>query len=794
LGEYLLLKPRSILLASVCLLPALLTSGPYTAARAQNAPPASQPVQAGGIIGSINVQGNLRIESDTVTSYMVVQAGDPFDPTAINNSVKTLYATGLFKSVSITRDGNSLNVTVVENPTVDQVLFSGNKTLDDKAAAAAVSMKSRSVFTPAAAEADRRALLEAYAKKGYYNATVTPNIIELPDNRVNVVFQCRDGTQTLISQITFIGNAHFSQSDLREVVSSRESAWFRFLSSTDQFNADRVQYDEYLLRKFYLHKGYADFSIISANAELAPDRKSFYLVFDINEGVRYRVSSLKIVSGIRTLTDKDLRGLVPVYAGDWFDGDALAEGVDALNKRALDLGYAFAQVNPQVQTNPDAKTIAVTLNVIDGPRVYIQRIDITGNTRTEDKVIRRELTFAEGDGYNQSKIDDSTKNIKNLGYFKDEKITSSGGSTPQQVVLNTNVTEQATGQFSLGGGYSTELGALVNAGLSQNNFLGTGVDTSINALLAQRGTQINLGVTDPYFLDRNLIAGADLFRTVTDSYTASASSFSYSESDVGADIRLGYRFNSHVTQNFTYTLSERDVYDVASTASLYIVDEEGTSSLSQLSQSLNFDYVDDDQAPTSGLEFGLTVDLAGLGGTAKFVRVSPTAAYYIPLEHLFGSKAWVLKFSATGGDLIPIENYQDKIVDRFFLGGDTLRGFADGGVGPSVAENDADGNGEGDEIGGRKMWTQSTELHFPLPVSPDFGITGFAFVDVGAAWDADEINGQSIYDSSAPRVGAGVGVSWNTPFGLINLSLAQPVVKQKGDQIQQFRVSFGTRF
>jgi outer membrane protein insertion porin family len=232
LGEYLLLKPRSILLASVCLLPALLTSGPYTAARAQNAPPASQPVQAGGIIGSINVQGNLRIESDTVTSYMVVQAGDPFDPTAINNSVKTLYATGLFKSVSITRDGNSLNVTVVENPTVDQVLFSGNKTLDDKAAAAAVSMKSRSVFTPAAAEADRRALLEAYAKKGYYNATVTPNIIELPDNRVNVVFQCRDGTQTLISQITFIGNAHFSQSDLREVVSSRESAWFRFLSSS----------------------------------------------------------------------------------------------------------------------------------------------------------------------------------------------------------------------------------------------------------------------------------------------------------------------------------------------------------------------------------------------------------------------------------------------------------------------------------------------------------------------------------------------------------------------------------
>ncbi len=794
-----MLKPRSALLASVCLLPALLAYASPGMARAQSAP--SQQVQAGGNIAAINVSGNYRIESDTITSYMVVQAGDPFNPATINESLKTLYATGLFKSVSITRDGNTLDVAVVENPTVDQVLFQGNKVVADKDALAAISLKSRAVFTPAAAEADRRAILELYAKKGYYNATVTPNFIELPDNRVNVVFQCTDGTQTLISQIDFIGNAHFSQKALREIVSTREYAWYRFLSSSDQFNADRVQYDEYLLRKFYLHKGYADFNVISANAELSPDRKSFYLIYDISEGPRYRVSSIKIVSGIRTLKDKDLRGLVPVSAGDWFDGDALAEGVTALNTRALNLGYAFAQVNPQVQTDPAAKTLAITLNIIDGPRVYIQRIDITGNTRTEDKVIRRELTVAEGDGYNQSKIDDSTKNIKNLGYFKDEKITSATGSTPQQVVLNTAVTEQATGQFSLGGGYSTQLGALLNAGLSQNNFLGTGIDASVNALLAQRGTQVNLGVTDPYFLDRDLIAGVDFFRTVTNSYTAAASSYSYSESDIGADLRLGYRFNSHVSQNFTYTLSQRDVYDVATgtSQSLYIENEAGVSSLSQLSQTLGFDYLDDDQSPTSGLELSLTTDFAGFGGSAKYVRISPSASYYVPLEHIFGSSAWVLKFSATGGDLIPIFGYEDKIVDRFFLGGDSLRGFADGGVGPSVAQNAANTvYGAGDEIGGNRMWTQSTELHFPLPVSPDLGVSGFAFVDTGSVFGAKELSvggvKQPIYDSSAPRVGAGAGVSWNTPFGLINLSLAEPLIKQRGDQIQQFRVSFGTRF
>jgi outer membrane protein insertion porin family len=646
------------------------------------------------------------------------------------------------------------------------------------------------VFTAAAAEADRRTLLDLYAKKGYYNATVTPNIVKLPDNRVNVVFQCADGTQTLISRITFLGNAHFSQGALRDVVSTREYAWFRFLSSSDQYNPERVQYDEELLRQFYLHKGYADFQMISANAELAPDRKSFYLTFNFTEGPRYRVGSLDVVSGIRNLSGDKLRKLVPLSKGEWFDGDALAEGITAVSTHAQDLGYAFAQVNPQVKTDPASKTLAITLNVVEGPQVYIQRIDISGNTRTEDKVVRRELTVAEGDGYNQTKIDASTTNLKNLGFFKDQKITTAAGSTPQQVILNTKVTEQATGQFSLGGGYSSSLGALANAGLSQNNFLGTGVNASINVLLAQRGTQINLGVTDPYFLDRNLIAGFDIFRTVTDSYTASGSSYNYSESSSGADIRLGYRFNSHVRQSFTYAFSVRNVYDIPSGSSLYVFDSAGGTTLSQLSQTLTFDYVDDDQTPTSGPLVDLTTDYAGVGGTAYYIRLSPDAAYYIPLEHVFGNKAWVLKFSATGGYLLPILNYQDRIIDRFFLGGDSLRGFADGGVGPHDATT-------GDSVGGEVMWTQSTELHFPLPVSPDLGISGFGFVDVGTTYKvpSGEVSKNGpVYDYSAPRVGAGVGVSWNTPFGLINLSIAEPVVKQKDDQIQQFRVSFGTRF
>ena len=791
-----MLKPRSVLLASICLFPGLLSPALLGYGKAwakpapeqdQSAPPGATPA---GTVAAIDVAGNHRIEAGTIESYMVIQQGDPFDQNKINLSLKTLYATGLFQNVSITRQGNTLVVSVIENPTVAQVFFRGNKAITDKEAMGVISLTPRSVFTPAMAEADRRALLNLYAQKGHYDATVTPNIIRLSDNRVNVVFACDDGTVTKISRITFIGNRHFSQRKLREIVSSRQSAWFRFFSSADQYNGQRVEYDEELLRQFYLHEGYADFRMNSANAELSPDRKSFYLTFNFTEGPRYRVKSVAVVSHIRNLSGERLRGLVPIARGDWFDGTALIEGITAVSSQALNLGYAFAQVNPIVDTDPKTRTLTITLDVVQGPQVYIQRIDITGNTRTEDKVIRRELTVAEGDGYNQTRIDKSTTNLKDLGFFKDQKITTSPGTTPRQVILNAKVTEQATGQFSLGGGYSTSMGALVNVGLSQNNFLGTGVNTSINAMLAQRGTQIDLGVTDPYFLDRNLIAGLDLFRTVTDSFTSSGVNYAYSESDIGGDVRMGYRFNQNVRQSFTYTISQRNVYDVASGSGLWINDEKGVTSLSQLSQTLTFDYVNDDQNPTSGLLVDLTTDFAGLGGTAKYVRLSPDATYYVPLEHLLGSKFWVLRFAATGGYLIPTFGYQDHIIDRFYLGGQTLRGFADGGVGPHDAAT-------GDSLGGNVMWTGSVELQFPLPLPPDFGITGFTFVDTGSTYGiphSEVVKYGAAYNSAAPRVSAGVGVAWNTPFGLIDLSIADPVVKQKYDQIQQFRVDFGTRF
>ncbi|WP_245801544.1 outer membrane protein assembly factor BamA [Acidiphilium rubrum] len=743
----------------------------------------------GGTIAAVDVSGNQRIDASTIRSYILLQPGDAFSARRMDLSLKTLYATGLFKTVSITRQGNDLMVKVKENPIVNQVFFEGNSVVKDKDMKGAIALKPGSVFTAGGAATATKAILGLYAKRGHYSATVVPEIVKLPENRVNVVFKCHDGTQTLISRINFIGNHEYGQGKLREVISSRQDAWYRFLSDSDQYNSERVKYDESLLSRFYFHHGYADFKIVSATAQLAPNRKSFYLTFVVDEGPRYRIGSVQVVSSLRKLPGKQLRPLVPIEKGDIFDGDALQAADKSISTYVQDRGFAFAQVEPDVKENHKDHTIALTFRVIEGPRVYVDNVSISGNTRTEDSVIRREIELAPGDAYNEQAVKQSKDNLENLGFFKKKDISIKPVPTqqPDRVNLDVGIGEQANGQFSLGGGYSTDLGALVNVGLSQSDFLGTGIEASISALLAQKGTQFNLGVTNPYFLGRNLIAGFDLFRTDT----ANTTSYVFSERSIGGDLRLGFRYNQHVSQAFTYTISTRDIYNIATGASLYILNEAGSSSLSQLGTTLTFDYRDDRLDPTSGGLLSLSGDFAGLGGSAKYVRLQARGAYYIPLARYFGSKAWVLEFDGHVGDLVDILGYKSLIADRFFLGGDSLLGFQTGGAGPHDTLY-------GDSLGGKFIYTQDTVLHFPLPVSPDLGVSGFAFTDIGSLSGVSPIsvNGKTLglYDNAAPRISAGIGVAWNTPFGLIDLSFAQPIKKYKYDQIEQFRVSFGTRF
>ncbi len=774
-------------LVGLTLLVAAFSASP--AARSQGLPGAgtsnfaSAPL-AGGTIADIRIEGSNRIEEGTIRSYMLVQPGDPFDPDRLDRSLKTLYSTGLFSDVNLRRDGNTLIVRVAENPLINRIAFEGNHKLTDDQLRPELQLRPRAVYTPAMAQSDRQKILDLYARRGKFAAAVEPKIIMLDQNRVDVVFEIREGNDTYISRIAFVGNHAFGNDRLHEVIGSREEAFWRFLSTTDSYDPDRINFDKELLRRFYLKNGYADFEVTSATAELTPDRTAFFVTFTMNEGERYKISKITINSTLPRLDGASLMPSLEIATGDWYDGDAVERTTQTLTDAVQARGYSFVEVKPRIARDKEKHTVELVFDVAEGPRVYVERIDINGNTRTEDKVIRREFRLAEGDAYNAALARRSRQRLEDLGYFNTVAITNQPGSAPDRVVLNTNINEKATGELTLGGGYSTDSGALVNVGLREKNLIGSGIDAGINGVLAQRRSEIDLSITDPYFLDRNIVAGIDVFHVNNNNQTTAQ----YSERRTGFSLRAGYEFSDHLRQALTYSLVDRAIYNIATGASVYVQDEVGRSILSQIGQTLTVDYRDSVVDPHAGFVVRFGTDFAGLGGDADYVRTKIDGTYFIPLQSITGDEDWSIALSAGAGYLINTGSTREKIVDRFFLGGDNLRGFESGGAGPHAVLG-------GDSLGGRFIATQSTELRFPLPISADIGLSGRAFVDVGALSQVTQIPaGGPITDYAGPRIGAGVGLSWKTPFGLINLDVADPVVKKRYDKTQIFRFGFGTRF
>ena len=769
----------------------MLASHPAEAQPRRGAPSPAPARSGETVVEGIDVAGNQRIEADTIRSYMLLQPGDTFEGDRLDRSLRTLFATGLFRDVQVARQGNRIRVTVQENPIVNRVAFEGNRKLSDDELRSVVQLRPRAVFTAQGAQNDRQRLLEGYARRGRFAATVEPKIIELEQNRVDVVFEITENDTALVSRINFVGNRAFSDSRLKEVVATREAAWYRPFSSSDSYDPERLSFDRELLRRYYLRQGYADVQITTSSAELAPDRSAFFVTYTIDEGRRYRVNRIDVESKLRTVTAEPLRGEIELSPGDWYDGEAVERTTQAIQDRANVLGAPFAEVQPRIERNRDAGTVDITYDATEGQRLFVERIDITGNTRTQDRVIRREFRLAEGDAFNAAQVRRSRQRVRDLGYFGDVTVSTTQGSTPDRVVLGTNVAERATGEISLGGGYSTDAGALADIGLRERNLLGTGMDARINAVIAQRRSQVDLSVTDPSFLDRNLAVGVDVFYVTRDLRDYA----SYQERRYGFALRAGYEFNEFLRQSWSYTLSQRNIFDIRDDASRLIQDQQGRTLLSQIGQTLTYDRRDSRLDPHSGYVVRLGTDFAGLGGDAKYVRVRGDTSYFVPFERLLGDPAYVLALSASVGYLQPWggdrgRGNRDRIVDRFFLGGENLRGFQIAGVGPRAL-----GSRDQDALGGRLLWTQSTEFRFPLPVPQEIGITGRAFADVGSL---SKVPGgdpsDRVVDDSSPRVGAGVGVSWASPFGLINLDFAAPVVKKSYDETQVFRFGFGTRF
>ncbi|HZK88930.1 MAG TPA: outer membrane protein assembly factor BamA [Stellaceae bacterium] len=763
-------------------------------------PPA--PRQAAGVnlgtISDIKIEGLERIEPETVRSYLLLQQGDPWDPERVDGSLKALFATGLFADVKLERQGSALVVKVVENPIINRIAFEGNDKLSDKDLNSEIQLRPRVVYTRTRVQHDVTRILDLYRRHARFAATVEPKIIQLPENRVDLIFEINEGPSTGVRSINFVGNQAFSDSTLRGVVDTKESRWYRFLSNADTYDPDRITYDRELLRKYYLAEGYADFRVVSAVAELTPDRDGFIVTFTVDEGERYKFGKVDVNIKLKDLPKDTVLPLLIVQSGDWYNADSVEKSISTLTDALGNRGYAFVEIKPQITRNREARTIDITFDVQEGPQVYVERIDIVGNVRTLDKVVRREMRLVEGDAFNTNKLQRSKDRIKNLGFFKKVETATAQGSAPDRTVVTVEVEEQSTGELSLGAGFSTTDGPLADISLRERNFLGRGQDIRIGTVVSFRSQQVDLSYTEPYFLDSNIAAGFDLFEIKT---SPTASFFSgttpvYQQFSYGGSVRAGYQLTENLRQTLKYTARSDDITDVQSTASLFIALQQGTHLTSSIGQVLLYDRRDNRIDPTSGWYASLGNDFAGAGFGVQYIRNKITGGYYYPV-----APGWVLSVSGEVGDIFGWGGQKVLLQDRYFVGGDNLRGFAPAGIGPrDVVSQDA--------LGGNKYYVGSVQLGVPLGLPKELGITGRVWTDVGSLFGNDQKNlvltpaqlvlnngvQPQVVDSASLRVSSGVGVSWASPVGPVRIDVGVPIRRQSYDKTQFFRVSFGTKF
>lgn len=729
-------------------------------------------------ISHVDVVGNQRIEAETVRAYMTIKAGDSFDGARMDESLKRLFSTGLFADVALARRGDDLIVKVVENPIINRVAFEGNRHVEDDQLDKEVQLKARQVYTRTKVQEDVKRILNVYRRSGRFAVTVDPKIIELDQNRVDLVFEINEGPSTYIRRINFVGNKKFSDHALREVISSREERWYRFFSSSDTYDPDRMTYDRELLRRFYLKNGYSDFRVASAVAELSPERDSFFMTFTIDEGERYKFGDLDVDVSIPNVKPDVLKAVIVGHKGDWYNADEVEDTVQAMTDVLGTMGYAFVDVRPRVRRDRKGRMVNVTYTIQEGPKVFVDRIDISGNVRTLDKVIRREMDLMEGDAFNAAKLRESKKEIQNLGFFSKVDVTNVPSETsPDRTVVKVDVEEKSTGELSFGVGYSTSDGALFDISMRERNLLGRGQDLKVSGSIAESGQNISLAFTEPYFLNRPLAAGFDLFSTVKD-YQDEAS---YDLAELGFALRLGFKYDRHLSQGFKYRLSQTTIEDVDDDASKYIQQIEGKSVLSQVSQSLTYNRLDSNVDPTDGFYVKLGTDVAGLGGDEQFVRGTISGGQYFPIDDgvVLNLKGKVGAIQGIGKDVLLQRN--------FYLGGDNLRGFEYGGA--SARDSDTD-----DILGGTWIANGSVEMRFPLGLPKELGVTGKAFTDFGASGSPDGVDDSTVDSDTSLRLSAGVGLVWVSPMGPVSIDMAQAILKESYDETEFFRFNFGTSF
>jgi len=685
-------------------------------------------------------------------------------------------------------------VQVVENPIINQVLFEGNSSIKEDKLKDEVVVRPRGIFTKAKVQEDVGRIIELYRRSGRISATVTPKIVNLPQRRVDLIFEISEGPKSGILGINFQGNQQFSSNDLRDVIVTKESHWYKFFESNDNYDPDRVEYDREQLRKFYRNKGYYDFRVVSSIAELSPDKNSFAVTYTVDEGQKYKFGKLSVQTELKKLNPDILRALLPITSGQLYADEKIEQATDALTFAAGSAGFAFVDVRPQYHANPATHTVDVNFDVKEGPRVYIDRIDIVGNTQTLDYVIRREMSLSEGDAYNRVLVDQSKNKIKSLGFFKDVDVTTQPGSQPDRTNLLVKVTEQPTGELSASAGYSSVDQLVVDLGFNQSNFRGRGQDVRARVEIGSISQNIDFSFTEPRFLGRNLGAGFDLYATRYD-FTQYAS---YASASVGGSVHIAFPLTVNSTMSLRYTLREDDTIVAANLCvpgaeqvSVVLCDERGSYITSAVGYSVRLDRRNDPQLPTRGYYIDLSQDVAGLGGTVHYVRTEFDGGWY----HGF-SKDFVLSLTTTGGFINGWDGNSIRIGDRFYRGGDSFVGFQLAGIGPRDTRFQ-------DALGGKLYAIGEVQETIPNGLPAQYGIKTALIADIGTLGLLDRSQKfnpltnaplPTVRDDLGLRASVGVSVFWKSPLGPLRFDIAEPVVKEPYDIVQIFRFSTNTRF
>jgi outer membrane protein insertion porin family len=768
-------------------------SGPADAASPAAPPPAAAPAPS-ELVQSITIQGNERIESETILSYLPIQAGDTITSARIDLAIKTLFKTELFQDVSIQLQNGNLVVRVVENPIINQVVFEGNDNLKDDKLRDEVQVRPRGIFTKGKVQADVQRIVELYRRSGRISVTVTPQIVQLPQKRIDLIFEISEGPKSGVARINFLGNRRYSDNDLRNVVVTKESRLYRFLSTNDNYDPDRLDYDQEQLRKFYRNHGYYDFRIVNAMAELTPDKNNFAITYTLDEGQKYRFGKLTVNTELKKLNGNVLRQLLPIRSGQQYQDDKIEQATDSLTFAAGAAGFAFVDVVPHYTPNRENHTVDVTFDVKEGPRVYVGRIDVVGNTRTLDYVIRRELMLTEGDAYNRVLVDRSKLGVKGLGFFKDVDIVQTPGDAPDRTNLQVKVTEQPTGELSFSAGYSSVDRLVTDIGISERNFGGRGQDVRAEVSIGSLRQQINLGFTEPKFLNRNLSAGVDLytFRYDFSQYAG------YDSNSIGGDVRFGFPLSQYLTLQARYALHNdqvlvaNDACGGVPTLSSVICDQIGSTLTSAPGYTLRWDHRNDPVNPTRGFYGQVSQDFAGAGGTVRYVKTVAEGGWY----HGF-SPSFIFSFTGSTGYVTGWGGDYVRINDRFFEGGNSFRGFEIAGIGPRDTTPGFD-----QALGAKFYGIGTIEQTFPNGLPEQYGIKMAAFAQFGTAGLIDNSARRdrlgnlipAIRDDMNLRASAGISIFWKSPLGPIEIDLADPFLRNSYDKTQNFNFSTSTRF